>query len=229
MASIKKFEEFVSEMDRAEEIEQEVIDKGTPEVKSEEEAEEEAEEVQGVDESFYRLPKDVIATELYVANQSMQSLYSGAATGNDISPKEIDFIIKNLQQAKSLIKKFNKAEEVIGTVYEAGEAILDDEKDKIKEETKPVADLLKECYEAVIKEAKAWEEDAHDEHTVETYMAENASLVASMSANCVKEMKEDMASEAYEACLNKMSEAFTKKINECKESTVATDAEDINQ
>ena len=160
MASIKRFEEFVSEMDKAEEIETDAVDKGTPEVKSEEETEEEAEEVQGLDE--------------------------------------------------------------------AGEAIIGDDAKKIKEETKPVADLLKECYEAVIKEAKAWEEDAHDEHTVETYMAENASLVAGMAANCVKEMKESMESEAYEACLNKMSEAFTKKINESKEATVATDAEDIN-
>lgn len=159
MASIKKFEEFVSEMDRAEEIEANVVAKGTPEVKSKEEAEEEAEEVQGLDE--------------------------------------------------------------------AGEAIIGDDAKKIKEETKPVADLLKECYEAVIKEAKAWEEDAHDEHTVETYMAENASLVAGMAANCVKEMKENMESEAYEACLNKMSEAFTKKINESKEATAATDADDI--
>lgn len=160
MASIKRFEEFVSEMDRAEEIEADVVTKGTPEIKSEEEAEEEAEEVQGIDE--------------------------------------------------------------------AGEAIIGDDAKKIKEETKPVADLLKECYEAVIKEAKAWEEDAHDEHTVETYMAENASLVAGMAANCVKEMKENMESEAYEACLNKMSEAFTKKINESKEATTATDADDIN-
>jgi hypothetical protein len=160
MASIKRFEEFVSEMDRAEEIEQEVVGKGTPEVKSKEEAEEEAEEVQGI--------------------------------------------------------------------QEAGEANLENDSEKIKEETKPVADLLKDCYEAVIKEAKTWEEDAHDEHTIETYMAENASLVAGMAANCVKEMKEDMASEAYEACLNKMSEAFTKKINESKEATTATDADDIN-
>lgn len=160
MASIKRFEEFVSEMDRAEEIETDVVAKGTPDIKSEEEAEEEAEEVQGLDE--------------------------------------------------------------------AGEAIIGDDAEKIKEETKPVADLLKECYEAVIKEAKAWEEDAHDEHTVETYMAENASLVASMAANCVKEMKENMESEAYEACLNKMSEAFTKKINESKEATAATNADDIN-
>jgi hypothetical protein len=41
-------------------------------------------------------------------------------------------------------------------------------------------------------------------------------------------MKKDMASEAYEACLNKMTEAFTKKINESKEATAATDADDIN-
>jgi hypothetical protein len=68
--------------------------------------------------TFYRLPKDVIGNELYVANQSMSSLYSGASAGNDISPKEIDYIIKLLQQVKSLTKKFNKADDVIGTVYE---------------------------------------------------------------------------------------------------------------
>lgn len=68
--------------------------------------------------TFYRLPKDVIGNELYVANQSMSSLYSGASAGDDISPKEIDYIIKLLQQVKSLTKKFNSADDVIGTVYE---------------------------------------------------------------------------------------------------------------
>jgi hypothetical protein len=158
MASIKKFEDFVSEMDRAEEIEATVVAKGTPEVKSEEEAEEEAEEVQGVDE--------------------------------------------------------------------AGEATLGTD-DSAKEVAKPVSEMLKECYEAIIAEAKVWEEDAHDEHTVETYMAENASLVAGLAANTLKEMKADMETEAYEACLNKMSEAFSKKINEIKEMKDAVDAEDV--
>jgi hypothetical protein len=69
--------------------------------------------------SFYRLPKDVIGTELYTANQNMQSFYSRIAAGNDVDPKDIDSIIKLLQQVKSLTKKFNKADEVIGTVYEA--------------------------------------------------------------------------------------------------------------
>lgn len=158
MASIKKFEDFVSEMDRAEEIEDVVSTEGTPEVKTAEETEEEAEEVQGVDE--------------------------------------------------------------------AGEANLGTD-DSAKEVVKPVSEMLKECYEAIIAEAKVWEEDAHDEHTVETYMAENASLVAGLAANTLKEMKADMETEAYEACLNKMSEAFAKKINEIKEMKDAVDAEDV--
>ena len=158
MATIKRFEDFVSEMDRAEEIEDTIVAKGTPEVKSEEETEEDAEEVQGVDE--------------------------------------------------------------------AGEANLGTE-DGAKEIVKPVSEMLKECYEAVMNEAKVWEEDAHDEHTVETYMSENASLVAGLAANTLKEMKADMETEAYEACLNKMSEAFSKKINECKEMKDAIDAEDV--
>jgi hypothetical protein len=158
MASIKKFEDFVSEMDRSEEIEANVVSKGTPDVKSEEEAEEEAEEVQGV--------------------------------------------------------------------TEAGEASLGTN-DGAKEIVKPVSEMLKECYEAMIAEAKVWEEDAHDEHTVETYMAENAALVAGLAANTLKEMKAEMETEAYEACLNKMTEAYAKKINEIKEMKDAVDAEDV--
>ena len=71
-----------------------------------------------VSEAFFRLPKDVIGTELYTANQNMQSLYSRIAAGNDIDTKDIDVIIKLLQQVKSLTKKFNNKEEVLGTVYE---------------------------------------------------------------------------------------------------------------
>jgi len=167
MASIKKFEDFVSEMDRAEEIEATVVSKGTPEIKSEEETEEEAEEVQGVEEA-----------------------------------------------------------EEVQNVDEAGEANLGTD-DGAKEIVKPVSEMLKECYEAIKAEAKVWEEDAHDEHTIETYMAENAALVAGLGANTLKEMKADMETEAYEACLNKMTESYAKKINEIKEMKDAVDAEDV--
>jgi hypothetical protein len=93
--------------------------------------------------------------------------------------------------------------------------------------TIPVSEMLEKCYEAAMSEAKAWDEDAHDDHTVETYMAENAALVAKMAVNTLTELQGDMKTEAFEACLNKMTEAYCKKINECKETKDAIDAEDI--
>ena len=95
------------------------------------------------------------------------------------------------------------------------------------EESNPtVSEMLKEVYEMVKNEAKVWEEDAHDEHTVESYMKENAALVAALSANTLKEMKEEFSVEAYEAACNEMIEAYTKKINEMKEADSVSDAED---
>lgn len=91
----------------------------------------------------------------------------------------------------------------------------------------PVYGMLEKCYEAVIDEAKEWAEDAHDDHTIETYMAENAALVAKLAVNTLTEMKGDMETEAFEACLNRMTEAYAKKINEMKESKDAVDAEDV--
>jgi hypothetical protein len=93
------------------------------------------------------------------------------------------------------------------------------------EETKAVSDMLSEVYEACKNEAKAWESDAHDEHTVETYMKENAALVGGLSAKCLKEMKEDYSVEAYEAACNEMIEAYSKKVNEMKESDSAVGEE----
>ena len=90
-----------------------------------------------------------------------------------------------------------------------------------------VAAMLKEVYESCKNEAKVWEEDAHDSHTVESYMAENAALVAALAAGALKEMKEDYSTEAYEAACNSMIESYTTKINEMKESELADDATDV--
>ena len=87
--------------------------------------------------------------------------------------------------------------------------------------------MLQEVYESCKNEAKEWEEDAHDSHTVESYMAENAALVAALAAGALKEMKEDYSTEAYEAACNSMIESYTKKINEMKESESADDATDV--
>lgn len=91
-----------------------------------------------------------------------------------------------------------------------------------KEEPKKTAtDLLKECYETIKEEAAQWESDAHDEHTIESYMCEVASLIGNYSANTLKSLKEDYALEAYESACNSMKEAFCKKVDEAKEANMA--------
>ena len=161
MAKLKTFEQYISEMDRAEEIEKEITDLGTPDDKDIEEVEDEAEEVQANESEDYE---------------------------DDDEDDEDD------------------------------EDEDEDDEDEDEEMTN-VSEMLETCYSKVKEEAKVWESDAHDDHTIETYMIENAALVASLSANTLKEMKEESASEAYEACLNQMVEAYTKKINEMKESS----------
>lgn len=71
-----------------------------------------------VSEAFYRLPKDVIGNELYLASQNLTNLYNSSATGNDIDTGVVDSIVKQLNTVKKSAKKFNSAEEVVGTVYE---------------------------------------------------------------------------------------------------------------
>ena len=94
-----------------------------------------------------------------------------------------------------------------------------------EEEAAKVSDLLQEVYESCKNEAKVWADDAHDEHTVETYMKENAALVGGLAAKTLKEMKEDYSVEAYEAACNEMIEAYSKKVNEMKESDSAVGEE----
>ncbi len=105
---------------------------------------------------------------------------------------------------------------------EAAETPTDSIKEEPKEEVKKSAsDLLKECCEMMKAEAKVWEEDAHDEHTIESYMCEAASLMGNYCANSLKEMKDEYALEAYEAACNSMKESFCKKIDEAKDSNMA--------
>lgn len=106
---------------------------------------------------------------------------------------------------------------------EAAETPTDSIKEEPKEEEvkKSASDLLKECCDMMKAEAKVWEEDAHDEHTIESYMCEAASLMGNYCANSLKEMKEEYALEAYEAACNSMKESFCKKVDEAKDSNMA--------
>ena len=120
-------------------------------------------------------------------------------------------------------EEISEAEETEEVAEEETEEVAEEETEE--EETMLVSDMLKEVYESCKNEAKAWEEDAHDEHTVETYMKENAALVGALAAQSLKEMKEDYSVEAYEAACNEMIEAYSKKVNEMKESDSAVGEE----
>ena len=147
----KSFEQFVTEMDRSEEIEKDIKDTGAP------------------------VPMDVEDTE---------------AEADEVQT--------------------NEAEES----PEAGETA--EEETKEEEVKKLVSEILESCYQDVVKEAMEWENDAHDDHTAESYMAENAALVAGLAANALKECKEAYGMEAYESALNTIKEAFSNKIDSIK-------------
>ena len=144
----KSFDQFVSEMDRSEEIEKDVQAVSKPEQKDVEDTEVEADKVQT-----------------------------------------------------------NESEEAPAT---------ETEETKEEEKVEEVSQILAKCYESVVTEAKAWETDAHDDHTIEAYMCENAALVAGLAAKACKDCKEEYGEEAYEAALNMIKEAFSNKIEEIK-------------
>jgi len=101
-------------------------------------------------------------------------------------------------------------------VNESKEEVTKEEK---VEET--VSSMLEKVYESCKNEAKVYEDDAHDSHTIESYMSENAALIATLAVGALKEMKEEYSTEAFEAACNKMVESYTTKITELKESELS--------
>ena len=182
MSKLKSFEQFLSERDRAEDIQQDVIDMSTPDVKGAEEAEEEAEEVQGNEEA------------------------------------------EEVQPVEESEEEESEEEESEEEESEEEESEEEESEEATEKKTKLVSEMLQEVYEACKNEAKVYEEDAHDDHTVESYMIENAALIAALAAKSLTEMKEEYSTEAFEAACNGMIESYTKKMNEMKETESAEDA-----
>lgn len=94
--------------------------------------------------------------------------------------------------------------------------------DDDEEEEAPVSELLKKCYESACKEAIAYEGDDYSEHTIESYLKENAALCATLAADTLEKAHEkvregELTVEMYEAACNEMKEAFINKIDEVKE------------
>jgi len=227
MAKLKTFEQYVSEMDRAEEIEKEIVDLGTPE----EESAEDADKVQSPEQEANEA-NDVTGTEADELKNDLNDKtpevidadgkkYAKAEDRAEDDSAEVNADLKDQAEGEDIGKEVSEAEEKEEAEETPAEEEAEDAEKKSKDEPKrPVSEILKECYGMMKEEAAAWENDEHDEHTIETYMTENAALIGGFAANTLKEMKEDYALEAYEAACNQIKEAFCKKVDECKESNM---------
>lgn len=110
---------------------------------------------------------------------------------------------------------------------ESTEEVTEEEEDVADlEVNKTVSEMLKECYEKVVTEACTYESDDYPEHTVESYLKENAALCAGLAAEALELSHEqvretELTQEMYEAACDSIKEAFAKRMDECKESWAA--------
>jgi hypothetical protein len=230
MSKLKSFEQFLSERDRTEDIQQDVINTSTPDVKGAEEAEEEAEEVQGTEEitEAKNANKDskkiikLVNKNIEAGSDKDDALMDVLLDGgyfDETSDEYIEFVASIDSKLVDPVDTFESKE-----TEEEAEEEVEEEAEEEAEEAKQVSEMLQEVYEACKNEAKVYEDDAHDDHTVESYMIENAALIAALAAKSLTEMKEEYSTEAYEAACNGMIESYTKKMNEMKETESAEDA-----
>ena len=129
-------------------------------------------------------------------------------------------LISIWNQIEKIETNINKHDRKLGAIKTNESA--SEEEDKVV----LVSDQLKEVFECAKKEAKEWADDNHDEHTIESYMSENAALIGALAVSKLKEMKDDSDIEAFEAACNMMIESYTNKVNEMKEVQNAPEHEE---
>jgi len=62
--------------------------------------------------SFSRLPGNVINNELYIVQKNLRDFLICQRNGNDVNLKDLNKIIKDLQDIKKEVKEFNESDEV---------------------------------------------------------------------------------------------------------------------
>ena len=249
MAKLKSFEEYIVDMDSAEEIEKDMMDMGEPEAAGDgeevqspeqeigaeevedgtegEEAGKEVEDMEGPEsegEQDMKIDGEVVDTEPEDKSDEIEDQLE--------DPEEFEAEVEEGNAFGDAVRKAKEAGdeefEFDGKTYKVEESEEAKEKAEESEEVEEgdkeevakalVADMMKEMFEACKNEAKTYEEDMHDEHTIESYMNENAALAAALAAQALKEMKEDMTLEMYEAACEGLKESYSKKIDEMKEA-----------
>ena len=99
---------------------------------------------------------------------------------------------------------------------------VEEAEEETEEVEKIVGKMMTEAYESVVKEACQYHGDDYPDHTLESYLKENAALVATLTAQSAEDAHVSLhdggfTKEAYEACLNDIKESYNKKIEELKE------------
>jgi len=167
------------------------------------------------------MDKKILSFEEYAANKGL------AAT--DVTETEEESTIEESCEVcdkEPCVCESEESDEEESDEEESDEEESDEEESDEEESDEDIlescSEQLKKCYEGVIKEACAYDKDDYPDHTLESYLKENAALVAALTAESMEqahaEIKDDdMTIETYEAMLNTVKESYNKKIEELKE------------
>ena len=163
--------------------------------------------------------KKILSFEEYAASKNLESAEeiteSCDACGEEPCICESEEVEEEVEE--------EPAEEVEDSEEEIEDEDSDDDDDEVEEMIESCSEQLKKCYEYVVKEACDYDKDDYPDHTLEGYLKENATLVATLAGealeNAYAQLKdEELTVEMYEACLNNMKESYNKKIEELKET-----------
>lgn len=163
--------------------------------------------------------KKILSFEEYAASKNLESAEeiteSCDACGEEPCICESEEVEEGVEE--------EPAEEVEDSEEEIEDEDSDDDDDEVEEMIESCSEQLKKCYEYVVKEACDYDKDDYPDHTLEGYLKENATLVATLAGealeNAYAQLKdEELTVEMYEACLNNMKESYNKKIDELKEA-----------
>ena len=166
------------------------------------------------------MSKKILSFEEYVreADRSEEIEKEVATAG------EVENLEDEVEDNEEEVEVAEETEEVAETEEEEvteteEEEVAETEEEENENPVMAASELMKEMYEKACEEAKAYENDDYDEHTVESYMAENAALIAALATDKLKEAyesvhDEEMTQEQFESACESMKESYAKKIDE---------------
>ena len=203
-------DEIEIKVDGEYEIEVEKEDEDEKEAETEETEEtDEVEEAEEVDEDF-------------------EKKFNSAMDSVDDVRTEIEMTLEDTPQLKSFYTVDAQLDKALGSYRKKIKRILSavsestNEAEETEEVAKAVSEMMTEAYESAVKEACEYDKDDYPDHTIESYLKENAVLAATLVAQSAEDANaeihgEGLTKEMYEACLNGIKEAYNKKIDELKE------------